>query len=188
MQELRNYFDKQDLKDYCLFLDRDGVINEPIVDDYAKRPEDFTLTDHAVEAIAMLQSLFKRIVIVTNQQGIGRGLMSMTDLEDVHLKMHKSLKDNNLPYFDAVFYAPYLRSEEHQWRKPKSGMAQQAIKYFPDLDPKKMVLVGDSPGDMQLAEAIGATKVRIANPQFEFDDQDLKFNSLYDFALNLTQL
>ena len=177
-----------DLSSYCLFLDRDGVINKPIVDDYAKRPEDFVFTPNAIEALQILSVRFKYIFIVTNQQGIGRELMSEEDLEDVHLKMYKALKNNNIEWFDSLFYAPYLRSEEHPWRKPSTGMVQKALDYAPEIDPSKCIVVGDSPGDMALADGIQAIKVRISNPQFEFDNQTYRFDSLHDFALNLTQI
>lgn len=178
---------KQELSEYSLFLDRDGVINTPKPDDYVKHPDEFIFTENAIDAIRDLQQVFKYVFVVTNQQGIHRELMTEQGLEDVHLKLYRALKNNDLPYFDGVFFAPYLRKRDHYWRKPQKGMVEQAQKYCTDIDPDKIVLVGDSPGDMELAAKVGALKVRIANPQFEFDDQDLSFNSLFAFAQFITQ-
>ncbi len=169
-----------------LFIDRDGVINQPIVDDYAKKPEDFEFCEGAIEALGQLSAIFGRIVLVTNQQGIHRELMSEQDLEDVHLKMYNALKASNISYFDLAMFAPYLRSAKHEWRKPKNGMFIKAKAYFDDIDFGQSIMVGDSPGDMELADSVGALKVRITNPQFQFDNQDFQFDSLLDFVLSLS--
>ncbi|MFY0643471.1 MAG: HAD-IIIA family hydrolase [Bacteroidia bacterium] len=173
--------------EYTLFLDRDGVINAPRVDDYVKNTDEFELTENALEAIQLLNQTFKRIYVVTNQQGIDRQLMTVNDLEDVHLKMYKTLKNNNVTWFNQVFYAPYLRADNHPWRKPKTGMIEKA-KMYQNMELSKSVMVGDSPGDMELASKIGALKVRISNPQFDFDNQDMHFDTLYQFALYITQI
>lgn len=173
--------------EYTLFLDRDGVINTPKPDDYVKDPSEFIFTVGAIDALKVFRSVFKYIFVVTNQQGIHREIMSDIDLEDVHLKMHKELINNDIQYFDGVFYAPYLRSAEHHWRKPARGMIEQALRYKADIDTNKLIMVGDSPGDMALGESVDALKVRVMNPQFEFDHQDLKFDSLAQFAQFITQ-
>lgn len=183
MKELKRFLPKGDqCKEYTLFLDRDGVINEPIIDDYAKVPEDFIFCNVAVNALGELKALFKRVVIVTNQQGVHRQVMSEQDLEDVHLKMYRSMKSIGVSYFDAAFFAPYLRSADHPWRKPSNGMYAKAKEYFEDIDWEKCIMVGDSPGDMALADSKSILKVRILNPQFDFDNQDFTFQSLSDFV------
>ena len=68
----------------ALFLDRDGVLNERIVDGYATRIEDFKILDGVLDALAMLSHKFDRIFMVTNQQGIGKGLMTDDDLQSIH--------------------------------------------------------------------------------------------------------
>lgn len=183
MQDLKKYLpNRAELKEYTLFIDRDGVINKPIVDDYAKRLEDFILCNGAVDALGELSQLFKRVILVTNQQGIGRAVMAESDLEDVHLKMYKAMKAKGLGYFDAALFAPYLTSESHPWRKPSNGMLHKAKNYFPDIDFTKAIMVGDSPGDMKLADSLDILKVKISNPQFDFDNQDLQFDSLSAFV------
>jgi histidinol-phosphate phosphatase family protein len=183
MKELKKYLpSKQDCKDYTLFLDRDGVINKPIIDDYAKQPEDFIFCDGAIEAIAKLRSIFKEIVIVTNQQGVHREVMTEKDLENVHLKLYNGLKEQGVKFFDITLFAPYLKSMDHAWRKPQNGMLQKAQEYIPSISWDKSIMVGDSPGDMKLADTLGLVKVRITNPQFSFDNQDFQFDSLKEFV------
>jgi histidinol-phosphate phosphatase family protein len=183
MQEHKNTSlpSKKECKDFTLFLDRDGVINMPIIDDYAKKPSDFVLIPGSVAAIRRLKELFKQVIIVTNQQGIHKGVMSETDLEDVHLKLYNTLRKEGVAYFDATYFAPYLKDTNHAWRKPNTGMTKKTESEF-DIDWNKAILVGDSPGDMQLADNVGATKVKINNSQFSFDNQDYTFNSLKEFS------
>ncbi len=175
-------------KNYTLFLDRDGVLNEPIVDDYARTPSDLILVQGFESSLEFLLSHFKRVILVTNQQGVGRGLMSDIDLEDVHLKMYKLLKNKGISWFEAAFFAPYLRTESHSWRKPSNGMLLKAKEYFEDIDWNKSIMVGDSPGDMKLADTLSITKVRISNPQFEFDNQDFRFGSIAEFVAALSNI
>ena len=107
-------------KDYTLFLDRDGVLNEPIVDEYARQASDLILVNILADSLEVVLSHLLQVVLVTNQQGVGRGVMSDTDLEDVHLKMYNAMKSIDLQWFDAAFFAPYLKTENHNWRKPSN--------------------------------------------------------------------
>ena len=173
------------LSEYTLFLDRDGVLNLPIVDDYARKADDLVLVEDIVQSMSSLIGLFKRVVLVTNQQGVGRELMSERDLEDVHLKLYLALKSQGIVWFDAAFFAPYLKTEDHAWRKPSNGMLLMAKEYFNDIDFSKAIMVGDSPGDMKLADTVGLLKVRIENPQFSFDNQDFTFPTLASFVSHL---
>lgn len=177
----------KNLSDSTIFLDRDGVINLPIVDDYAKQPSDFILVEGVLEALGELQQMVKRLVMVTNQQGVHRKVMSEKDLENVHLKLYNSLKNKGISYFDASFYAPYLKEESHEWRKPKNGMLLKAKSYFPDIDWNNTIMVGDSPGDMQLADTLGITKVKIVNPQFSFDNQDFTYTDFPAFVAAMSK-
>lgn len=168
-------------KEYTLFVDRDGVLNQPIIDDYARKPEDLLLVPGIIETLNVAKMLFKHVILVTNQQGVGRGLMSDIDLENVHLKMYDNFKSLGVPWFDAVFYAPYLTTENHTWRKPNNGMLLKTKSYFPAIKWEKSIMVGDSPSDMKLADSCNVTKVRIENPQFNFDNQDVCFKTFTDF-------
>jgi histidinol-phosphate phosphatase family protein len=188
MKEHKSSLPSKDvLSEYTLFLDRDGVLNLPIVDDYARKADELILVENIVHTMSNLAVFFKRIILVTNQQGIGRKVMSETDLENVHLKLYNALKIKNKYWFDTALFAPYLKTEEHMWRKPSNGMLLKAKEYFPDMDFSKAIMVGDSPGDMMLADTVGLLKVKIDNPQFSFDNQDFTFATLASFVSHLSK-
>lgn len=176
---------REQCKEFTLFIDRDGVMNVPIINDYARTPDDLILIDEFTAIFQQLKSTFKRVIMVTNQQGIGRKVMSSKDLEDVHLKLYNVLKVNGIDYFDAAFYAPYLKKKEHHWRKPGPGMINKGKEYFTDIDWDKAIMVGDSPTDMGLADQKNILKVKIMNKQFSFDNQHFTFDSLADFVSSL---
>lgn len=182
MKELKKSLPtRQQAGKFTLFLDRDGVINEPIIDDYARKPKDLVLIEGMVEAITELKRMFRKVYIVTNQQGVGRGLMTEHDLEDIHLKMYNALKGSGV-ILDGIFFAPYLKTENHHWRKPQNGMLMKAKSYDENINWEQSIVVGDSPRDMQLADTLGLIKVRISNSQFDFDNQHFHFNSLQEFV------
>lgn len=136
--------------DWTLFLDRDGVLNRRIVDDYVRAWADWEWLPGNLEALAELAKLFSRIVIVTNQRGISRKLMSSEDLEDIHQHMLADIEAAG-GRIDAVYHCPHGRDEGCNCRKPKPGMIFQAQGQFPAINLAKSMMVGDSVSDMELA-------------------------------------
>ena len=122
-----------------LFLDRDGVINKRLIDEYVTTVEEFEFLPGVLEAISKLNSSFSRIFIVTNQQGIAKGLMTEVDLSEIHLNMLQQIAANG-GKVDAVFYCPHMRNEGCDCRKPKIGMYEQALGSFPDIKNKVLSL------------------------------------------------
>jgi len=147
-------------KTWTLFLDRDGVINRRIVDDYVKKWDEFEFLEGVLDAIKIFNEKFGRIVVVTNQQGIGKGLMRIEDLELIHKKMLYEIT-----YFkgrvDKVYFSPYLAAENHPTRKPQIGMALQAQKDFPEIDFSKSLMIGDSKSDIEFGKNAGMKTVCI---------------------------
>lgn len=172
-------------KDYTLFLDRDGVINNRFIGDYVKHPDDFNFIEKVPEAIKVFSGVFDRIVVVTNQQGIGKGLMTHEDLAAIHKKMQEEIKDAG-GRIDAVFYAPELAKRKSFLRKPNVGMGLKAKKQFPEINFRKSVMVGDSIGDMQFGKRLGMTTVLVGNGTCISQNNpklvDYYFPSLYHFA------
>ncbi len=136
---------------WTLFLDRDGVINKKLEGDYVKSVAEFEFLPGAKEAIVGFSKVFGRIIIVTNQQGVGKGLMSDLDLQSVHQYLLDEVKKVG-GHIDAVYYAPQLATENSEMRKPKVGMAIKAKEEFLDVDFDKSIMVGDSISDMQFGE------------------------------------
>lgn len=146
---------------WTLFLDRDGVINLRLVDAYVKTPEEFELLPGVAEAIHHLSQVFGRIIVVSNQQGIGKGLMTLDDIEKVHNKMHRLIIEAG-GKIDAVFFASSLEHEQDLLRKPNIGMGQAASKQFPEINFEQSIMAGDSLSDMQFGKRLGMITVLIA--------------------------
>jgi len=147
-------------KEWTLFLDRDGVINERLVGDYVKTPGEFVFIKGVPEAIARLSEVFGRIFVVTNQQGIGKGLMTEEDLRIIHEIMIRGIEDAG-GFITKIYYCPELKKHNSPFRKPNTGMAKEAKKDFPELDFSKAIMIGDSPVDMEFGKRMGMRNVFI---------------------------
>lgn len=171
-------------KDWTLFLDRDGVINKKLDNDYVKHWVEFEFLDGVFDALKKLDTVFGRIVVVTNQQGIGKHLYRVEDLELIHKNMIYEI--NYLGgRIDKVYFSPYLDSENHPTRKPNIGMALQAKKDFPEIDFSKSIIAGDSLSDMEFGKKAGMNTIFISEEKKKDERIDLQFTSLIEFAHNL---
>lgn len=172
-------------KTWTLFLDRDGVINKKLDNDYVKHTSEFEFIDGTLNALRMLSPLFQTIVIVTNQQCIGKRIIFPEDLELIHKNMLYEityLKGR----IDKIYYSPYLASENHPTRKPSIGMALKAKEDFPHIDFSKSIVVGDSISDMEFGRNAGMKTVYISEEAKEDPRIDFNFKSLIYFAHTLT--
>ncbi len=149
-------------KAWSLFLDRDGVINERIIDGYVCNWDDFRFLPGVPEALAVLSEWFGRIVIVTNQQGVGKGLMTEDELELIHKKMQEEVKRAG-GRIDAIYYCPHLESVQSSCRKPAIDMGMAARRRFPEISFRKSLMVGDAPSDMVFAKRLGMKRVFVDN-------------------------
>ena len=147
-----------------LFLDRDGVINVRIVDNYVTRPEDFVFIDGVLEAMAIFARHFDHIFVVTNQQGIGKGLMSEADLEAVHGFFLRQVEQAG-GRVDKIYYCPALKSAHSFMRKPSIGMALQARRDYEDVSLRHSVMVGDMESDMLFGRRAHMTTVLVGDQQ-----------------------
>jgi len=155
----------QDLKidkNWSLFLDRDGVINHRIVDDYVRTWEQFKFNPGVKESLTKLSGIFGRIIVVSNQQGIGKGLMSESDVEKLHARMVSELEKSG-GRIDAVLFCPALESERSINRKPGIGMALQSRKRFPEIRFRQSIMVGDSLSDMIFGKRVGMKTVFLSS-------------------------
>ncbi len=143
-----------------LFLDRDGVINERVWGGYITQWEDFHFIDGVKEAIVSFSKYFERIIIVTNQQGIGKGLMSDKDIQHIHQQLIQSIEDVG-GKIDAVYYCGDLKSKSKNCRKPGIEMALKAKADFPEICFEKSLMIGDTKSDMEFAKNTGMTGVLI---------------------------
>lgn len=141
-----------------IILDRDGVIN---IDSalYIKSPAEWKPIDGSLQAIARLNQAGYRVVVATNQSGIGRGLFDMDTLNAMHEKMHKSLAAVG-GRVDAIFYCPHTADEKCDCRKPKPGMFERIAKVY-NMSLMGVPVVGDSLRDLQAGAAAGCTPMLV---------------------------
>jgi len=134
-------------KTWTLFLDRDGVINRKIDHDYVRNVGLFEWLPGAVSALVQFAALFGRIIIVTNQRGVGRGLMTTRDLEEIHTHLKQTIHAAG-GRIDAIYYCTDTEDAGSTHRKPQTGMALDARRDFPEINFKRSVIAGDSTGDI----------------------------------------
>jgi len=166
---------------WTLFLDRDGVINERIMSGYVTSIEEFTFLPGVKEAIHVFSSAFQYVFVVTNQQGIAKGLMSERNLSDIHTYMQSEVEKVG-GKIDKCYYAPGMASPKNELRKPKPGMAYLAQRQFPNVDFSKAIMVGDSDSDIVFGKNLGMKTVRVATVEPIHFEADFTVKSLEEFA------
>ena len=145
-----------------LFLDRDGVINVKLDGQYVKNTDEFDFIKGSEMAISKLSKIFNRILIVTNQQGIAKGIMSDNDLDVLHEYMLFEIKKNG-GEIDKIYYCPHLATESCNCRKPNPGLIQQAMIDFPEIKLEQSYLIGDSDTDIIAGNKMGLITVKVDN-------------------------
>lgn len=165
---------------WTLFLDRDGVINVRIIDGYVTNIEEFEFMQGVVEAFKIFKEKFQRIIIVTNQQGVGKGIMSNEDVETVHRHMVKEIEVHG-GKIDKVYYCPQLKSVPDNYRKPSPKMAFFAKDDFPEIDLSKSIMIGDMNSDIEFGKNAGMKTIFVGDNELKQIPDD-RFDSLYDFA------
>lgn len=158
-----------DIKMYStLFLDRDGVINVQRPKDYVKSPDEFIFMDGVIEALKELSPLFLHIVITSNQRGVGKGVMSLSDLEKIHQYMINAIQYEG-GRIDKIYVCTDIDDASPN-RKPNIGMILQSQKDFLDIDLLNSWMVGDSISDIQFAENAHVPFALVGN---KYSDEEL---------------
>ena len=144
----------------AIFLDRDGVINVRLPDGaYVTRWEEFAFCEGAVEGMRLMGDQGCRLIVVTNQRGIGRGIMSEDDLADVHRRMEAALAAGGV-VLDAIYHCPHDHDALCNCRKPKPGMLMAAAERF-GLDLAGSLIIGDSVSDLEAGLAAGVKGILV---------------------------
>ena len=141
-----------------VILDRDGVINFDS-EHFIKSPAEWKPIPGSLEAIARLSQAGYRVVIATNQSGIGRGLFDMDTLNAIHEKMHRAVQAQG-GRIDAVFYCPHASAANCTCRKPRPGMFERIGACF-NADLSGAYAIGDSLRDLQASAAVGALPILV---------------------------
>ena len=164
---------------WTLFLDRDGVLNKNIDGGYVLDWEQFEFIDGVLETMPKLAKIFSKIIVVTNQQCIAKGLLTVETLNEIHQNMMNMIELNG-GRIDAVYYAPDMESDTNNLRKPKNGMALLSKTDFPDIDFTKSVMVGDKLSDMKFGKSVGMTTFCISDSYKNSSLVDYKISKLSD--------
>jgi D-glycero-D-manno-heptose 1,7-bisphosphate phosphatase len=164
----------------AVFLDRDGVLNERVMGGYVRRPDDLRLLPGVPEALRRLRALGYFLIVVTNQQGVGKGLMSEADLEAVHRRLNEDLAGAGAR-LDSVYACPHLEGSGCGCRKPEPGMLLRAIAER-NIDPAASWLAGDAPSDLEAARRAGVRPVLIGPPEIAPGEECPSFPDLLSLA------
>jgi len=175
---------------WTLFLDRDGVINHEKDNDYIYHYGEFQFYEGVREAIQYFSTRFGKIIIITNQRGVGRELMTEEDLLQIHEQMIADIEASG-GRIHKIYYC-IADDAAHPNRKPNPGMAREALKDFPEIDLSKSIMVGNKISDMQFGRNAGmhTVFVKTTNPEQSFPHPsiDLAFSDLATFAKALHEV
>lgn len=145
------------LEGVTIFLDRDGTLNpDP---GYITSPDQFELFPGVSEALANLKRAGARLIVVTNQSGVARGLLSRDDLDAVHMKLQRLLEGAGAS-LDAIYFCPHHPDDGCECRKPNRGMIDQAVQEW-GIDLDRSYLIGDHIRDVELAKRVGGRSILV---------------------------
>jgi D-glycero-D-manno-heptose 1,7-bisphosphate phosphatase len=172
-----------------VLLDRDGVINQDS-DDFIKSPEQWLPIAGSLEAIALFNEHGYKVVVITNQSGLARGLFDNAMLEIIHQKMLRMVEEKG-GKIDAIYFCPHGPDDDCNCRKPKPGLLE-AFASDNHVNLSGMAVIGDSLRDLQAAQTVGASPILVKtgkgkktldkNPNLNIP----VFENLYDAAKHLT--
>ncbi len=174
-------------KEWTLFLDRDGVINERNFKGYITNKSEFKFLSGALKGIAKLSSLFGRIIVVTNQQGVGKNIMTERNLLAIHDYMLEQIRYND-GVVTSVFFATNLKGAAIDRRKPLPAMAMEAKIKYPEIDFEKSIMVGDTDSDMLFGMNLGMYTVMVNSEEKINVNADLYVDDLEELYEKLTKL
>lgn len=166
---------------WTLFIDRDGVINKRNFDGYITTSDNFNFLPGVFEGLKRLRNKFGRIILVTNQQGVGKGLMTERNLEELHGYMTDELKEHGV-HLDAIYAATNTRGARNDRRKPRPNMALEARQEFKEIDFSKSVMIGDTDGDLRFGMNLGMTTVLVRSDEKVEGQPDFIINDLEELA------
>jgi len=154
--DLPHQIDQRNILDgVTVFLDRDGTLNyDP---GYLKVAADLKLLAGVGPALARLKRAGARLVVVTNQSGVGRGIVTLKDLESIHARLQGLLEQEGAA-LDAIYFCPHHPNDGCHCRKPNVGMVERAVSEL-QLDLRRSYLIGDHARDIQLANRVGAKAI-----------------------------
>lgn len=174
-----------------IILDRDGVINQDR-DDFVKNADEWVILPKSADAIAFLNQFDYTVVIASNQSGIGRGLFTIHDLNDMHKKMYRAIQQAGGD-IAGVWFCPHTDKDNCHCRKPKTGLLEDILERFA-VRAEEVYMVGDSLRDLQAIDALGGHpilvltgkgKKTLSQHEAELPNNTQIFENLWSFTQNL---
>ncbi len=138
-------------------LDRDGTIIAE--KHYLKSVADLELLPNAVAGLRKLSSMGLGLIVVTNQSGVARGLITIADVEAIHAELKRRLAEQQID-IAAFYYCPHAPDQGCDCRKPRTGLAKQAAADF-GFDPKQSLVIGDKAPDIEFGRKLGAQTILV---------------------------
>jgi D-glycero-D-manno-heptose 1,7-bisphosphate phosphatase len=171
--------------DWTLFLDRDGVINHEKKGDYIRNWSEFKFYPESLAALPLLAQKFDKIIITTNQKGVGKSLMTVADLNLIHQNMTQYIIELG-GRIDAIYFCSDVDNLSIN-RKPQPGMALQAKTAFPTINFTKSIMVGNRMSDMEFGRNAGMHTIYLATTHPEAPFPDTKIDDRYDHLLQFAE-
>lgn len=168
----------------AFFFDRDGIINKRKIGGYITTKEHFIFEVDFFNIFQKIVELGFITIVITNQQGVGKGLMSEADLNEIHVMMQETIKAKTGFQFDGIYYCGDLEDSGSQRRKPFPGMIEEAVKDF-YIDVSHSWMIGDSPSDVQAGKSAGCKTILIGDYARDFPNADLVYTTLKEFLVSL---
>jgi len=170
-----------------VILDRDGVINEDS-DEFIKSPDEWIPIPGSLESIAQLNRAGYRIIVITNQSGLGRKLFDIRTLNKIHEKMFQHLALTG-GHIESILFCPHTPDDNCDCRKPKTGLFIELKKRL-NLSLENVYAVGDSLRDLQAARNAGAIPILVCTGKGERtlkENQDMQDIQVYTNLAEFTE-
>jgi len=167
----------------AIFLDRDGTINVDV--DYLHEPDQLVFIDGTIEALAMLKAQGYKLIVISNQSGIGRGYFKVQDVERLHAYMNRILYKHNAA-IDAFYYCPHVEQDKCTCRKPQTGLIDRAVTEW-EIDLTRSYMVGDKEVDVMTAVNAGCSyglllSGHVVSDALQEKYKEKLYQNLWDFA------
>ncbi len=145
------------MSDSVVFLDRDGTIIEE--KDFINSPDEIEFIPGSIEGIRTIRKLGYKIIVISNQSGIGRGILTEKMVKEINDSFIQQLRERDAP-IDALYFCPHHPDDDCNCRKPKAGMISRAVAEH-KLELEKAVIIGDKLSDIEMGKRIGAKSILV---------------------------